>query len=106
MTTDPYFSDPQHYSVYVVLLSDEIGPRKNPDFPSVYVGQTGIRPQDRFRQHKEGYRSSRHVRNYGGRLLPQLYRHLNPLFSDEREDAEADLAQELASQGYTVYGGH
>ena len=103
---DPYLSDPQHYSVYVIELSDDVGPRLNPDFPSVYVGQTSIRPRDRFDQHKSGYRSSRKVRLYGIRLLPSLYRHINPLFSDEREEAEVDLAEQLRALGYTVYGGH
>ena len=106
MNSDPYFSDPQHYSVYVVLLSDDVGPRQNPEFPSVYVGQTGIRPRDRFLRHKSGYKASRHVKIFGVRLLPRLYTHINPLFSDEREQAEEDLANQLRVEGYTVYGGH
>lgn len=94
------------YHVYVILLSDDIGPRLNPKFPSVYVGQSAKKPKERLEQHKSGYRASRHVKNYGIRLLPRLYRDLNPLFSDERYEVEERLAEELRDQGYTVYGGH
>ena len=94
------------YNVYVVLLSDDVGPGLNQDFPSVYVGQSARTPKDRFQQHKSGYKASRYVRDYGIRLIPGLYREINPLFSDEREEVEEELARQLRSEGYTVYGGH
>jgi hypothetical protein len=94
-----------HY-VYVILLSDDIGPRVNAELPSVYVGQSARPPKERFEQHKSGYKASRHVKNHGVRLLPKLYRDLNPIYSDERYEVEENLADQLRDQGYTVYGGH
>ena len=103
---DPYFQDSKHYSVYVILLSDDVGPRDNPDFPSVYVGQTGKRPDDRFIEHKSGYKSSKYPKKYGVKLLPELYEKINLLSYDESKIAEKNLAEELRKTGFTVYGGH
>ena len=69
----------RRYYVYVVELDDAVGPRRNPGYPSVYVGQSVVPPAQRLRQHKDGYRSSRYVRRYGKHLRPRLYRHLNPM---------------------------
>ena len=96
----------REYYLYVVELSDDAGPRVNPDKPSVYVGQSYREPRERFWQHRTGYKASRWVRKFGIRLLPRLYKDLNPIYSDERYEAEEELAEELRSQGYTVYGGH
>ena len=103
---DPYFQDSKHYSVYVILLSDDIGPRDNLEFPSVYVGQTAKHPKDRFIEHKSGYKSSKYVKKYGVKLIPELYEDLNPFYSYEREDMEKNLAEKLKEIGYKVYGGH
>ncbi|MFC1559081.1 hypothetical protein ACFL39_00635 [Gemmatimonadota bacterium] len=95
-----------HY-VYVIELDDKIGPRDNPDYPCVYVGQSFFKPEERFEQHLAGTHASRHVRKYGKRLLPELYDHLNPCWSRWRAmDMEKLLGEELAEEGYTVYGAH
>src|SRR6266487_480369 len=65
---------PRRYYVYVIELDDTVGDRRDPKHPSVYVGQSAVPPAERFRQHKEGYRSSRHVRKHGKHLRPGLYR--------------------------------
>ncbi len=73
----------------------------------MYVGQSAVPPEQRFRQHPEGYRSSRHVRRHDKHLRPRLYRHFNPLASrDEALETERELARRLRNRGYTVYGGH
>lgn len=81
--------------------------RRNPGYPSVYVGQSVAPPEERLRQHKEGYRSSRYVRKHGKHLRPGLYRRFNPMATrDEAVAMEQELTRRLRNRGYTVYGGH
>src|SRR6266508_5683715 len=97
----------RRYYVYVVELDDAVGPRRDPRYPSVYVGQSAVPPAERLRQHKDGYRSSRYVRKHGKHLRPRLYRHFNPMASrDEAVATELELARRLRNRGYMVYGGH
>jgi hypothetical protein len=97
----------RRYYVYVVELDDAVGPRRNPRYPCLYVGQSAVAPKERLRQHKEGYRSSRHVRKHGKHLRPGLYRRFNPMATrDEAVAMERELAKRLRNRGYTVYGGH
>jgi hypothetical protein len=97
----------RRYYVYVVELDDAVGPRRDPRYPSVYVGQSVVPPAERLRQHKDGYRASRYVRKYGKDLRPRLYRHLNPMATRNQAVAmEQKLARRLRNRGYTVYGGH
>ena len=102
VTQDPT----RHHSVYVVLLDDTVGPRRNPEFPSVYVGMTGLTPEERFANHKAGYKASNFVRDHGVRLMPEVYAHRNPMSYSAAGAAEKLLALELLVRGYTVYGGH
>lgn len=104
-----------HHHVYVVLLDKkisrlhkvrELNPERDPLKPCVYVGMTGLKPDERFKKHKAGYKSSRYVRKYGVRLMPELYAELNPLTYDEAVIAEEGLARRLRAEGYTVVGGH
>jgi hypothetical protein len=66
--------------------------------------------EERLRQHKDGYRSSRYVRKHGKHgkhLRPGLYRRSNPIATREEADAmEQELARHLRNRGYPVYGGH
>jgi hypothetical protein len=71
-----------HYYVYVVVLEDTVWNearfrRANPDYrfdkPCVYVGMTGLDPDLRFDRHKADIQANRYVRDYGLRLLPELY---------------------------------
>jgi len=43
----------------------------------LYVGQTGLTPEERFQNHRDGYRANRYVRRYGQLLAPGLYEHRN-----------------------------
>jgi hypothetical protein len=91
--------------VYVIELDDAIGARADPQKPSVYVGQSVVPPEQRFRQHLDGHRSSRYVRRFGLRLRPRLYRSHNPLPTREAaERMEQELGRRLRKRGYTVYG--
>lgn len=91
-----------HY-LYVVLLTRVKGIE---DGNALYVGETSLKPEKRFEQHKSGYKSSRWVRKYGTRLLPNLYSHLIPLQREEAERLEHEIAEALKKEGIPVYGGH
>jgi hypothetical protein len=103
-----------HYHVYVVLLDNAVlgekkvlaaNPKRDPAKPCVYVGMTGIPPAERFRNHKAGHKASHFVEKYGLKLLPELYKYLNPMPFDAACQMEKDLAEDLRSQGFTVCGG-
>ena len=81
-------------------------PERRLDKPCVYVGMTGLAPDERFVNHKRGKQSARVVREFGIRLLPELYAHLNPMPYEAAVVMEQELAEDLRQQGYTVTGGH
>ena len=100
------------HHVYVVELSDRVwnepGFRKaNPDYrlgkPFVYVGMTGLDPDRRFDKHKAGIQFNRYVRDYGLRLLPELYAVFNPMPYDGAREMEVELAIGLREKGYGVW---
>ena len=85
----------------------QLNPKAAPDKPAIYVGMTHLAPKKRFENHKAGRKASRWVRDYGLKLLPTMYEHLNPISSYEQALAmEAYLATAYRKQGYTVLGGH
>lgn len=101
-----------HYHVYVVELSDDVlyEPRfmkSNPDYedgkPCVYVGMTGLDPDIRFDKHKAGIQSNRFVREYGLRLMPELYEVYNPMPYEGAREMEVELAIGLREAGYGVW---
>ena len=81
-------------------------PNRDPKKPCVYVGMTGLMPEERFANHKAGIKAAAVVKRYGIRLLPELFRHLNPMPFDAAVAMEKDLAEDLRRAGYTVTGGH
>jgi hypothetical protein len=105
----------QHHNVYVVLLDPRAeklrkvraeNPNRDPKKPCVYVGLTGLLPEERFANHKAGVKASAIVKRYGLRLIPELFMHLNPMPFDAAVVMERDLADDLRRVGYTVTGGH
>jgi hypothetical protein len=104
-----------HHNVYVVLLDPAAArlravraanPKRDPKKPCVYVGMTGLSPEGRFANHKQGVKSASVVKRFGLRLLPELYAHLNPMPFAAAAQMEQDLAEDLRQAGYTVTGGH
>jgi hypothetical protein len=104
-----------HHHVYVVLLDaavkkfrkvQQVNPEADPAKPCVYVGMTGLTPEERFTNHKQGIKSAGLVKRYGIRLLPELFEHLNPMPYDAAAQMERDLTEDLRRAGYTVVGGH
>jgi predicted GIY-YIG superfamily endonuclease len=101
-----------HHNVYVVELDPAVGEdprfaRENPDFAQdaqcVYVGVTGLDPEERLARHKAGIQHSRIVKRYGLRLLPDLYEHLNPMPYEAAAQMEIELAEDLRDEGYGVW---
>jgi hypothetical protein len=66
---------------------------------------TGLTPEQRFENHKRGYKSAGIVKRFGERLVPKLYAHLNPMTFEEAARMEQQLADELRARGYQVFGG-
>ena len=91
-------------NVYVVQLKGIPGGTGN----DVYVGMTGLTPEERYANHKRGYKAGKKiVTRYGVKLLPELYDHLNPMTRAEAERMEKEiLPRELTAKGFKVYGGH
>jgi len=100
-----------HHNVYVVELDREVLTDKrfkvaNPNMDEmvpVYVGMTGVTPIQRYANHKKGYKASRYVKNFGLRLLPELYEHLNPMSYEQAAKMEETLAVELRGKGHPVW---
>jgi hypothetical protein len=100
------------HSVYVIELDPAIYNsarfrRANPDHdltkPCVYVGCTGLTPEERFAKHKAGIRANTYVQRFGLRLLPRLYAYANPMPYNAARDMEVELAIGLREQGYAVW---
>lgn len=104
-----------HHHVYVVLLASEAwklpemrkaNPARDPSKPCLYVGMSGLTPEERFQNHKAGVKSARAVEKYGVRLLPEFFEMYNPMPYDAAVVMERELAEDLRAQGYAVAGGH
>ena len=108
------------YHVYVIELARrvftenakfrEANPQFNGVLECVYVGMTSKTPQERFQQHKSGYRNAKGhklsaniVQQYGRYLRPSLYQHIGPLSREEALEVERGLALELRGKGYAVW---
>lgn len=111
---------PTAYRVYVIELSKraftedrkfrEANPQFNGVLQCLYVGMTSKTPQERFQQHRTGYRNAKGhdlsaavVRKYGLYLRPSLYQHIGPMSREEALAVEEGLALELRRKGYAVW---
>jgi len=101
-----------HYHVYVIELSKDVlyesrFKKANPGYvagkPCIYVGMTGLDPDVRFDKHKAGIQSNRYVKEFGLRLLPELYALYNPMSYDQARDLEVELAIDFREAGYGVW---
>ena len=109
------------YRIYVVELKKKVFTEHakfraaNPQFNGVleclYVGMTSKTPQERFLQHKTGYRNKKGVniastivQKYGSYLRPSLYNHIPPMHTRaEALKMERALALELRRKRYAVW---
>jgi hypothetical protein len=75
----------------------------NKALPCYYVGLTGITPEERFKNHKSGIKSSRIVKKYGMHLVPELYETYNPMTYDLASAMEIMLAEMLRGKGHGIW---
>lgn len=101
-----------HHRVYVVELAWEVldkarmkkaNPACRSDLPPLYVGQTGLTPEERFAKHRSGVKANAYVRDHGVRLRPDLCGDLAPMTWAESCEAERDRAERLRAAGYAVW---
>ena len=99
-------------NLYVIRLHDDVlkvdkflkqNPKYRLDKPCMYVGVTSHDPKKRFKQHKDGYKSSRIAKKYGKYLMWKKFQHLNPVPAKEGVKRERALAMELRRKGYGVW---
>jgi hypothetical protein len=102
----------KHHNVYVIELDGDVwkesrfrsaNPHCDGGCACYYVGMTGLSPDTRFENHKEGYKSNRFVRKYGLQLCPMLYEEYNPLSYSDAEEMEIELARILRRRGHAVW---
>ena len=101
------------YFVYVIELDEEVAEyqkfrTKNPFYIKgsgcLYIGQSTRKPELRFEQHKEGYKSNSYAKKFGLRLRPDIYDKYNPI--PTRIDAleiEKMLGKRLRKKGVGVW---
>ena len=103
----------KNHNVYVVELDPvvlekeprflEENPHHDRDKACLYVGRTGLDPQERFRNHMNGHRSARYVKKFGLRLRPDLYERYNPMTYEDAGRREVELAEALRAMGHAVW---
>lgn len=103
---------PKRHNIYVVELDGAVlgeprfardNPHCDPTKPCYYVGLTGLSPEERFENHKAGYKSNRFVEIYGIRLCPHLYEEHNSLSYEDAMEMEVELARMLREKGHAVW---
>ena len=92
------------HRVYVIELDRAAGRRRDPRLPWVYVGSSARSPEERFEQHRRGYKSARLVKRFALRLRPDLYEDLQS-FRGPRVAAHAEMerARELGACGFVAH---
>ena len=90
-------------NIYVVLLARDGG--DGVEF-GLYVGMTSLSPEERFQQHRDGYKSSKYVHSFGVCVMPRLYSKLADMSYSEAMKIEADLAEAFQEAGIWTEGGH
>jgi hypothetical protein len=103
--------DTYTWCVYVIELDPAAV--KDPGLGVVYVGETSLTPEERFKQHKSKARGAKNrrlaspvVAKYGKTLRMDLAP-VGKLYDKQTaKRAEAEWAEHLRSLGYVVKGGH
>lgn len=102
-----------HHKVYVILLDSEVLTKekkfreRNPDcvpgWPCLYVGSTGLSREERFANHKEGYKGNKYVKKYGLRLAMEFVENSDSMSWKQAKSEEESLAKSLSLMGYPVW---
>lgn len=102
--------DTRVWTVYVIELDPSAVSEPGRGF--VYVGETSLTPEERFKQHRDGARNkrgplfSRVVHNHGVRLRPDLAPRRKFFNQESARKAEKQRFDLLKSRGFNVRGGH
>ena len=105
-------SEQERFSVYVVRLKPEVLEvkkyrDKNPGYvegkPCVYVGMTGLTPDERLENHRRDHKANRFVRDFGEYLMRRKFKRLNPMTYEKARDTEEQLAERLRRKGFAVW---
>ena len=108
----PVLDAPETSSVYVIRLRAAVLKNRrfraaNPSYvkcsPCVYVGATGLTPEERFGNHKSGHKANYYASAFGEGLMPELFAHLNPMTHQRALATEIALADELQQEGFAVW---
>ena len=101
------------YYIYVIELDPAVADLRkfraqNPKYIKgngcVYVGQSSRKPNIRFEQHKEGYKSNKYAQQFGLKLRPDLFEKYNPIPTrKDAEEIEEMLGKELRKRGLGVW---
>ena len=100
------------FNVYVVRLDDAVleipkfaeeNSQYIPGKPCVYVGMTGLTPEERFANHKRGHQANKYVKRYGQYLMKRKFRSLNPMEYEDAKRWEEKLAERLRRRGFAVW---
>ncbi len=100
------------HSVYVIELDRDVlyelkFKKSNKQYiegmPCVYVGMTGLDPDQRFDNHKAGIKSNKYAKKYGLRLMTEEFEGINPMPYGDAQYMEVDLAIRLREKGYAVW---
>ena len=101
-----------HHNIYVIELDKnvlqnrkfrEANPQHISSKPCVYVGMTGLTPEERFTSHRSGYKSSYYPHKYGQKLLYEFFQSLNPMPYKLACLMESELANHLRCKGFGVW---
>lgn len=100
------------HNVYVIQLHPSVLNFKpfelrNPHYrlgkPCVFIGVTGLAPELRFANHKNGVKADPLVERFGLQLLPELYDYANPMPLEAAREMQAEIARALREEGYGVW---
>lgn len=100
------------HNVYVVklhpaVLRFEPFRQRNPGYragqPCVYVGMTGLTPEQQFANCVQDQYAESFVKRYGLRLMPELYDFANPMPFEAARKMQGELVHSLRMDGYGVW---
>lgn len=103
----------KRHNVYVVELDKAVlnerkfieeNPDHDPNKACLYVGMTGLSPDERFENHKKGRKAGKkYVQKYGRWLKRRMYEKYNPMTHHEAVRMEKELAKQLRAKGHAVW---
>lgn len=109
-----YCKERDSHNLYVVELRSII--LNDPSFAArninsdrtkrcLYVGMTGLSPEERYRKHIEGYKAAYYVKTYHAEpgLLTDFFECLNPMPQETAKKMEKEFAEALRKQGFPVW---